>query len=78
MERPAVTALARTCHQQYGRMEMTGRLIPWLAVLIALSAALPAVRTIKDDAVNSLQRTEREVDQGVRGYFAREIRKYAF
>ena len=57
---------------------MTGRLIPWLAVLIAMSAGLPAVQSIRSDAADSLEQAELEVDRSLRGYFAAEIRKYAF
>lgn len=57
---------------------MTGRLIPWLAILIALSAGLPAVRMLRDSAGESFEKTEREVEQGVRGYFVREFDISAF
>ena len=57
---------------------MNGRIIPWLAILIAISASLPAVRTLRDSAGESFEKSEREVKQGVRAYFAREFDISAF
>ena len=57
---------------------MTGRLIPWLAVVVALSAGLPAIQHLKDGMGDTLESTEREVDYGVRWYFAREIRNSTY
>ena len=57
---------------------MSGRLIPFLALLITLATIMPVVRAFNQNGPDVWQQTESQIDRGLRNYFDRQMRLCQF